>query len=99
MIGQIIGNITGLRCLLIKVSRWFGDNAAKWAETLRRYSGRCFSCNTGSTGSCVVSAGETDGSRRLADPVRSKYSNVLKPLVIALPAPNGLGNTLRANSR
>src|SRR5260370_28577855 len=30
--------------------------------------------------------------------VRSKYSNVLKPWVMALPAPNGLGKTLRTNS-
>src|SRR5258708_9371715 len=32
------------------------------------------------------------------DPVRSKYPNVLKPWVMALPAPNGLGKTLRTNS-
>src|ERR1700694_2782195 len=31
-------------------------------------------------------------------PVRSKYSNMLKPWVMALPPPNSLGKTLRANS-
>src|SRR5260370_38769827 len=31
-------------------------------------------------------------------PVRSKYSNVLKPWVMALPAPTGLGKALRTNS-
>ena len=34
----------------------------------------------------------------MMDPVRSKYSNVLKFWVMTLPAPNGLGKTLRANS-
>jgi hypothetical protein len=32
------------------------------------------------------------------DPVRSKYSYVLKLWVMALPAPNGLGKTLRTHS-
>jgi serine/threonine protein kinase len=30
--------------------------------------------------------------------VRSKYSNVLKPWVMSLSAPNGLGKTLRTDS-
>jgi hypothetical protein len=34
----------------------------------------------------------------LVIPVRSKYSNMLKPWVMGLRASNGFGKTLRANS-
>src|SRR5215813_11024377 len=48
--------------------------------------------------SIVRDAPSTDRNPRLCrDAIKSKYSNALKPRVIALPAPNGLGKTLTAS--